>query len=297
MNILYYTSGITGSGHIVQGISILYGLKRNGIQCNFKILHNSAMGFLAERAGVSHQAIPFENENQLSPNHYSVSKLYQVIVSFKPDILLVDISWFMLHSFIDTLSCKKVFLARQLPERVFSVPLSDGMITFDPDHYDRVIQTEPYDAPIEMVQINPIVIRNREEILSGHEALRQLGIAKTGTDDSKPVCLFAFNGNPGDFQRIKKTYSYLEEEGYSMIYSTNYKGGLFPLVDYFNAVDLLICGAGYNSFWEAVYFEKEAIFVPVPTRFENQFQRVDEWNGDTFRENGADQLAEIIRKL
>ena len=55
---------------------------------------------------------------------------------------------------------------------------------------------------------------------------------------------------------MKKTYSYLEDEGYQMVYSTNYKGGLFPAVDYFNAFEMLICGAGYNSFWEAVYFDR-----------------------------------------
>ena len=292
MNILYYTSGVTGSGRIVQGISICNGLKRKGVDCKYSILHNSRMGVLAEHAGVDHLEIPFEDEIRLSPDHYADSELYRAIISFKPDVLLVDISWFMIHSFIDNLPCKKIFLSRQLPERVFTVPLPEGPVVFNPDNYDFLVKTEPFDAPFDMIPVNPIIIRDRTEILSRHEALAELGM-----DGSKQVCMFAFNGNPGDFDRIKKTYSYLEDEGYTMIYTTNYAGGLFPAVDYFNAVDLLICGAGYNSFWEAVYFEKDAVFVPIPTRFEDQFKRVNDNSGYSFDDNGADQLAEMIRNL
>ncbi len=92
-------------------------------------------------------------------------------------------------------------------------------------------------------------------------------------------------------------YSYLEDEGWKMVYSTNYQGGLFPAVDYFNAFEMLICGAGYNAFWEAVYFQKEAIFVPQQRRFENQAWRVAECQDYQFTRNGADELVEMILGL
>ena len=149
------------------------------------------------------------------------------------------------------------------------------------------IEPFPTDQPLR--RINPIVIRNRDEILPRKEALRKLGLTETGNH-----CLFAFNGKPGEFEDARKMYSYLGDEGYQMVYSTNYKGGLFPAVDYFNAFEMLICGAGYNAFWEAVYFQKETIFVPQQRRFENQSWRVEECQEYAFERNGADELVELI---
>jgi UDP-N-acetylglucosamine:LPS N-acetylglucosamine transferase len=82
-----------------------------------------------------------------------------------------------------------------------------------------------------------------------------------------------------------------------MVYATDHPAGLFPAVDYFNAVDYLICGAGYNAFWEAVYFQKEAYFIPLPRNFEDQRRRVAECQDHLFEENGADQLVELLLQL
>ena len=99
------------------------------------------------------------------------------------------------------------------------------------------------------------------------------------------------------FEETKKMYSYLENEGYPIVYSTNYQGGLFPAVDYFNAFEMVICGRGISAFWEAVYFQKEAIFVPQQRRFENQAWRVAECQDYVFTRNGADELVELILGL
>ncbi len=296
MKVLYYSSAVTGSGHIVQGISIYNALKRRGADFSFLLLHNSAMGRLADRMGVRQRRIQFEDEHTLAPGSYRDSELFKAVTDFNPDLLLVDLSWFMLYAFIGELPCRKIFLCRQIDVQTFSIPLAGGTITFNPASYDAVVQTEPWDPPFAAEEVNPLIIRNRNEILS-----REEGLAGLGLKGDKPVCLFAFNGNPGDYKRIGKTYSYLEDEGYDLVYTTNYTGegraDLFPAVDYFNAVDLLICGAGYNAFWEAVYFKKEAVFVPIPTRFEDQYSRVEKHSAHHFDENGADRLAGIILNI
>ena len=61
--------------------------------------------------------------------------------------------------------------------------------------------------------------------------------------------------------------------------------------------DLVVCGAGYNAFWEIIYFNKEAAFEPVPRRFEDQYRRVRECQEHYFDENGADQLVDLILGL
>ena len=105
------------------------------------------------------------------------------------------------------------------------------------------------------------------------------------------------NGNPGDFEKVVNSYSYLEEEGYNIISSTNYEGGLFPAADYFNAFDLVICGAGYNSFWETKFFNKDTIIVPTYAQFESGERRINECSNYEFEENGADQLVDIIMNM
>jgi len=291
MNIVYYSSLATGSGHIIQGISIANAFNRAGYEVNYTILHCGGFGTLADRMSVSHIVLPAEDETQLGERGYVSSALYSTLAALKPDILLVDLSWFTLHRFIRRLDCVKIFLCRQISDDAFFVPLPDGDLVFEPELYDRIIATEPFRSNIKMEQINPIIIRNREEILPRQSALEGLQAV-----EAQKLCLFALNGKPGEFNSKKKIYSYLEDESYEMIYTTNFDEGLFPAVDYFNAIDLLICGAGYNAFWEAVYFEKETVFCPVKRRFEDQRLRVETCSEYRFTENGADQLSEIIMK-
>lgn len=290
MRILYYTTGTTGSGHLVLGLSIANAFRRRGVEHTLTILSSSpSFTDLADRMGVRHREVPFENETQLSTEAYASSALYNAVVELDPDILIVTLHWFMLNSFIQELSCKKIFLCRQVDERFFSMPVGGKTLAFQPRDYDLALAIEPFPTSQPLRRINPLVLRNRDEILPRKDALRELGLTEGGNH-----CLFAFNGKPGEYERVKKMYSYLEDEGYEMAYSTNYHGGLFPAVDYFNAFEMLICGAGYNAFWEAVYFQKEAIFVPMPRRFENQSWRVEECQEYNFERNGADEVTELI---
>ncbi len=290
MKILYYTTGATGSGHQVIGLSIANALRRRGVENKLTLL-TSSPGFagLADRMGMSHREVPPENEAQLSPEAYASSALYKAVVELNPDVLIVTMHWFMLASFIRELPCKKIFLCRQVDERFFTIPLAEKSLAFCPEDYDLALSIEPFPTSLPLKQINPIVIRNRDEILPRKEALRKLGLTESGGH-----CLFAFNGKPGEFEETRKMYSYLEDEGNQMVYSTNYQGGLFPAVDYFNAFEMVICAAGYNAFWEAVYFQKEAIFVPQQRLFENQSWRVEECQDYAFQRNGADELVELI---
>lgn len=292
VNIVYYTSGTTGSGRLVKGLSIGTALARSGVSAEFTIISSSPFSKLADILSIRHVEIPVETEDALSENNYKTSILFRTLSNLEPDILLVDLMWFSLYSFIDKMSCKKIFLSRQVSDTFFSIPLEGGQLDFDPSQYDKLLVTEPFIGRIPMDEINPFIIRNRDEILEREAALERLGLQK-----KQPACLLAYNGHPGDFINVRNTYSYLEEEGYQMVYSTNYDGGIFPVVDYFNAFDLIICGAGYNAFWEVQFFKKEAIIVPTNTQFEDQQKRIDECNGMTFEENGADQLVDLMLSL
>jgi hypothetical protein len=292
MRVVFYTSGITGSGRVVRGICIGNALRRANIKCKYIILNNSNFSHLADIFSFDHIEIPVENEDQLSKINFPSSIIYKTLETLNPDVLIVDLLWFNLHHFIHELTCKKIFLCHWVVENFFYVPLNNKTIYFQPEDYDRLYAIEPFRSKFPFDEINPIIIRNREEILSREKALRELKLS-----NDKKNCLYAFNGNPEDFEKHKKKYSYLSKENYHIVYTTNYQGGLFPVVDYYNAFDLVICAAGYNQFWEARYFNKKAIFENVPLRFSSTERRIKKFSKYTFKENGADQLIDIILKL
>ncbi len=291
MKIVYYTSGVTGSGRIVRGISIANAFRRRGIPCEFTILHSSRFGFLTE-GYAQHIEIPVENDQAHAKENFEQSVLYRTLVHINPDVLIVDLMWFTLHNFIQELKCEKIFLLTQIADaRFFTVQFPEGPRAFEPAHFNLLLQAEPLPVDIGAQTINPIIIRNHDDILSEEAAYEKLGIIKSGGN----LCLFAYNGEPGEYDSIKRKYSYLEETGYQMVYSTNYAGrGYFPIVDYFNAFDIIISGAGYNQFWEIIYFDKEAVFEATPRVFEDQLWRIRHGQEYYFNENGADQLAGMI---
>jgi hypothetical protein len=289
VNIVYYTSGLTGTGRLVIGISTGNALRRNGIDCGFTILSSSPFGNLADICGHNHIEIPAEGEEQLSKENYHSSHLYKALTGLKPDVLIINHLWFTMYSFADEFRCKKIYISDHAEDRFFTVPLADRKLHFDKNNFDRVFAIEPFKCRIEMEQIDPLIIRNRDEIMPKETALEALNL-----DDGKKIAFYGFNGNPGDFEKYKSKYDYLKDVGYNLVYSTNYREGLFPLADYYNAFDLMICGAGYNQFWEVVYFNKEAVFETTPLYYSSQERRILECQEYYFEENGADQLAEII---
>lgn len=234
-----------------------------------------------------------EDAEALGPDRYQESKLYQSIVLYRPDVLVVDINWAHLDAFLRDLPCKKVFLTRQIDPRTFRFRTPDRELVFRPEDWDLVLRTEPgFDLPFPSESVEPLVIRNRDEILSAEAARADLGLA---SEDRS--CLFAFNGKIGEGAEAWKSFSYLEDEGWTVVRSDNREGGLFPAMDWYNAFDLVVCGAGYNQFWEARYLRKEAFFVPFPRRFEDQARRIALCSDYEFEENGADQVVRRILAL
>jgi hypothetical protein len=293
MRVVFYTSGTTGSGRLVRGISIGNAIRRKDPSWQYVIISFSPFAHLADIFGIKHIELPPEDESQLSPDSYSGSHLYKTILSLNPDVLIIDLLWFPLYHFIRDIRCKKIFICHYVVDSFFAVPLKEHTLYFRPEDYDRMLAIEPFRNKFPFDEINPIIIRNRSEILSRKSAMDALGLA----DNGRKKCLVAFNARPGDFDTHKKKYSHLEREGYDMVYSTNYEKGIFPAVDYFNAFDLIVCGAGYNQFWEAKYFDKRTVLETIQGHFSSQEKRIKMGRNFHFDENGADQLVDIIQKI
>lgn len=289
MKLLYYTSGIPGIGRIVHGIAIRNAFSRRGIDVDFTILSCNPAGTIAEPFGCRHILIPYEDETHLGPDVWPTSQLYSTLMAEKPDMLLVDKMWFTLHHFIDMLPFKKIFLCLQVRDEFFSLAVPGSPIALRPSSYDRLFTIEPFEPPVAMESLYPIIIRNRDEILPRDEALRRLGAF-----GRKPVCFVGMNFKEGAFARLREKYSYLDGP-YQLISSTMTEGkGIFPIADYYNAIDLIVSVPGYNQFWEAVYFEKEALFESVDFNFTDGDERVRRFGDFQCTGNGADQLASIL---
>lgn len=290
MKIAYYTSGVSGSGRLVQGIAIRNALERRGLPADFTILHSAPDARILD--GISQVLLPMEKVRQTDEDNFAGSAVYSALTKLEPDILIIDLLWIPLRSFLWELPGKKIFLTRQVGRDFFFYRHGESLLSFDAGVYDKVLATEPYDCPVPHENINPLVIRNHDEILPREEALRRLGL-----DGGRKHCLFSLNTGKQLRQSILKSRPDLIPPGCALFDSSLFAGGIFPIADYFNAFDFIVCGAGYNAFWEAVYFDKRAAFIPMAKQFENQQWRIDHCRDYHVTKNGADELVEIMLNL
>lgn len=235
--------------------------------------------------------MPFAPEPGTAEARQRNDELLRLIEGLRPDVLVVGQAWYDAHPILAQLKCRKVVLFFQASAGYFRIPTAKGDMVFDPNEYDLVCGIEPWEWPIPCKVIEPMVLRNHDEIPSREDAACALGI-----DSERPTALVATNGLPGEFDDLRQLYSYLEDE-YQVVYSTNYADGLYPAVDYFNAFDFIACAGGYSAFWEAVYFRKDTVFVPQLRNYEDQAWRINNCQEYEFTRNGADQLVELLLDL
>lgn len=290
MRIVFYTSGLNGIGRIALAISIGNALKRKEIKCKYTVVHSSLFGYLL--GDIDQKRLPLENDLELSVEHYHKSLLYKTLTGLKPDIIIVDHMWFTVYNFIKTIRCKKIYITDGVYDSHFKIPLTGGELIFQKSHYDRVLAIEPFKCEFVNDMINPLIMHNRDEILTREKSLNVLNL-----DPGKKIALYAFSGHPGDYERYLDKYSYLEKEGFQIVHASIYKDSVFPLIDYFNAFDFIVSGAGYNQVWEIRYFKKNAIFEPTHQRFWDQSLRLKEYVRFHFDENGADQLVDMLMNM
>ena len=279
-----------GSGHIVRALSVLFGLRRAGVDCDFQLLCDSDFGVLAEPyCGVSWLKL----QPELHLRDARRGELFLFINELDPDLLIVDGTWAPILPFIGYLRCPKLIIFRYYAAEWFSFRLPGGeTVRFDPSTYDAAFSTEPNFSMPGLASIDPLVIRNRSEILPREEARKRLG-----AQAEQKLIVVAHNGFAGELEKIA-AQEFGEGAETKVVVSSNAGGeGLFPLCDYAAGIDLLIAGAGYSSFYESAYFKIPTRFIPQERRGDEQAWRVARNEGFSCDLNGADRLAGIIAGL
>ncbi len=288
LKIAYINFG-KGSGGLVLGTSLFNGLKRCGVDVEYTAITDNAFSSLIEPF---HKHIKVKIEPEKLFRDDRGTELYRAIESVAPDVIIVFSIWLPLYGILDDFRAQKIFLISQMGEPWFHVPLSAwDTLHFEPGQYDKCFSIEPGFVVDGCENINPVVIRNRDEIFSPARARALLDVP-----DGQKLAVVSQNGYLGELEKLLSEHRESLDE-YKVLLSTNRrKKGLFPLVDYAGAIDLLISGAGYCTFYEARYFGIRSKFLSFGRNAEDTSWRI-EHNGDfTFRTNGADQIAGYIRE-
>jgi hypothetical protein len=290
MNVVFVSFG-KGSGDLVLGIAIFFAFQRAGIDCDFTALTNCEFQHIAEQY-FQHVRIRPEPEKFLKSDRQT--ELYRNLEELQPDLVIVNGIWVPFYPIINDFRCKKMLMIRHVPEKWFSVPMPDGLkIDINIDDYDLVLNNEPNFHVPGFININPIVIRNPGEILSRFEARKALHVP-----EGKKLCVVAHNGYQDEIDTLIVESGELPSD-YHVVVSTNRKrSGVFPLADYARGIDLLLGGAGYNTFYETRFFH-----IPAELKVFNRESGEDQYwrlrtNGEfQFSDNGADEAVKKMMTL
>lgn len=299
MRVLYRSGGATGSGNLTAGLALGTALARAGLlgpgRVDFRLsCPPSAFSALAARLGFRLDEAPPPDPSE-APEE---SSLARSIRAFDPDVLVVGQFWTEFDALLGGLRCRKVLLLRATDPRFFHfrVALPGGgerEYRLESAAWDLVASTEPHaDPPFPTERLEPLVLRNPEEVMTGAAARADLGL-----EPAEKAFFFGFNGKEGEGAAAWKSYSYLQDEGWRAVRSDNRAGGLFPAMDWYRAFDLVVCGAGYSAFWETRALGIDAVCVPFPRVFEDQAARVALCSDYDPRANGADDLVRLIAGL
>jgi hypothetical protein len=289
MRIAYFCFGI-GSGYLVRAASVFFALKRNNIDCEF---------FALTDCRYNHVVKPFFKHIFINPQPETLFKqdrkteLYLNLKKLSPDILIVDCVWVPIYPILDDFDFNKILLIRKVSEKWLSVPLPGGeIININPEDYTMAYSVEPNFTLPGFGELNPIVIRNPDEIMTRDMVLKRLKVPT-----KKKFCLVAHNGIEGEIDRLIKEAGQLPSEYYVKI-TTNKDGkGIFPLADYAMGIDLLIAGSGYSTFYETRYLKIPAILKPFNRNNDDLAWRIKVNKNYNFKINGADQLVDKIMQL
>jgi hypothetical protein len=291
----------------VIAISLAVAFRRAGLAVQFTAVTNNEFPEIA-RGYIDVITVPPEPHLFLVADRQT--RLWRALRKTRPDLLIVLGSWLPVYALLPELDCVKVLLVRQTNEPFLHARIGAAEeIHINPEDYDLALSCEPNFNLPGFQAIHPIIIRNRDEILSREEARRRLGVP-----DGKKLAVIARNGYEGELEELLARHGGAQTpaapndtpaagqktpagEWHRLVTTNKDGGGIFPLADYAAAIDLLISGGGYSTFYESRYFGIPAELESFPRNAEDISWRL-ETNADyTFDVNGADEFVRTVRRL
>jgi len=272
--VIYYAFG-GGMGHATRAAAILRQLQRQGGE-SFLALTNARLPLPFER-----ERIPFLHFTNNAPDVLR-SQVPQAIVELAPHVLVVDVFPHGivgdLTDVLPKLSCRKLLVYRHLQEP-FAARAREAM-----SHFDCALLAEepPTPLPCPVVPCGPLLLRNAEELLPRAEAKTRLGVAEDETV-VLGVSSESEEWTQDFFALLNKIWRRLQPQAQLRLAAfpsplhpftpSPLHVGHYPLIELFNGVDVVVGASGYNLFHEAQACGVEAIFLPQPRRYDDQFWR------------------------
>ena len=286
MKVGYFTAGTVGAGHLVRGLAIGRGLRRAGFTGAYRMFGPALPFALAERRA-DYETVEIRHDEALrNPRLAAGSEIARRLLDFAPDLLVVDMFWAPLYWVLPHVVCQAWLLVRTCPARWLQGPPA---APFDASHYERILGIEPIEAPELTDHIDPIVIANPEDQRPAGDLRRHLGLSPEARLE-----LVVHAGERGEMRELRRVAGDDARE-----LDLRDAEALFPAAEWLGEADRIVCGAGYNSFWEAHWlgYAQRTTFVPFARTIDDQAARLDRFGSHQPRENGADTLARWILDL
>ncbi len=274
--VVYHAFG-GGMGHATRAAAILRQLRRLGYE-SLLALTNARLPLPFEREG-----IPFLHFTDNAPDVLRV-QVPQAIVALAPQVLVVDVFPHgivgELTDVLASLSCRKVLVYRHVQEP-FAAQAREAM-----SHFDCALLAEepPTPLPCPAVPCCPLLLRNADELLPRAAAKTRLGVAEDetvvlGVSSESEEWTEDFFALLDKIWRRLKPQAQLRFAALPSPPAPLPQGGRgefvshYPLIELFNGVDVVVGASGYHLFHEAQACGVEAIFLPQPRRYDDQFWR------------------------
>ncbi len=267
MKILYYGVG-GGTGHLVRGISILRKFK----QFERILITSSTFSNWGEKEGIKILKIPSKN---VDFNVVS-SKIRNFIKKNKSSLLFVDTFPTGCFGELGDIDLRKAFIKR------------------------TECNYEGYDYVFDLNKMSPVLIRNWNELKDRNELRARYGISP-----QEKVIFFYHNTSREEVEKwVFKVYEVSKELGLKFYFSSGFQIddrkinelnlSHFPAIEILPMADIVVTGAGYNSYMEVSTLFNSAIFIPFFRKIDNQAERIDV--NKFFKIEDSTCLKEIIEK-
>lgn len=284
--IAFFTAGTIGAGHLVHALAIERGLRRAGYTGDFHIFSPGVPGHIQAPPNLT--ALPIDMATLKSPTLARTSELAAALKTFDADILLIDMFWAPLLHITPSLRAKSWLLIRQCPPAWLRGP---SFARFEPGRYQRLIAIEPLDHPLLKDQIEPIVYCNPDEMHPPGTLRKHLGLS-----DHQHLTVVMQAGLEGEIEAFSPPPN---TQTHTHIFRSDPfhpETLIFPLAPWLHDANTILCGAGYNAFWEAKWlghFDRTH-FHAFQRLIDDQAWRLREMSHYTMHQNGADQLASML---
>lgn len=304
--VVFYAVNGLGLGHVTRLLAIARAVRRRAAKAEILFITSSEADGVIYREGFAAVKLPSKTiREQCGLGKETYLKMAQtvtwsVLSSFNPDVLVVDtypsgsfeelipvLRWKQKNVFVFREQRQETYLSKLL---MAMLPLYDRLII----PHDSIAQVGELPEPHKARAVGPILIREKNEILSRAEARRVLNLPPEGL---LFYGSFGGGGDPETKRALELTAQAIKaipdahlvlgagpllrqapqvQDGVTVL------TGRYPMLDVLPAFDGAIAAAGYNTVHELLFAGVPSVLVPFGRVLDDQEKRVH-----TLAEQGA----------